>query len=169
MRVTAPELIKQRQQLGKPSQPVQIVCSRTAEIDPQLRFFQQPIPRWLLTTAAGERRWHQRPGFERILVVETPEKEIDLPAALQQLAASGLQRLAVLGGGELIASLLKYDLIDELWLTVCPLIIGGSSAPTPTDGVGFLIGSAPRLELLEVKPVGGEVFLHYRLQRDREW
>jgi hypothetical protein len=48
----------------------------------------------LLTTAALALQWHLRPGFERILVAETPEKEIDLPAALQQLAVSGLQSLA---------------------------------------------------------------------------
>ncbi|MBD1939808.1 dihydrofolate reductase family protein [Microcoleus sp. FACHB-68] len=166
MRVTHPELLKQRQEQGKPSQPVQIVCSRSANIDSNLKFFQQPIPRWLLTTAAGESRWREQPGFERILAIETSQQAIDLPAALQHLATLGLKRLAVLGGGELIASLLAVDLIDELWITVCPLILGGSTAPTPVDGNGFLTEQAPRLELLEVKPVGQEVFLHYRRQRD---
>lgn len=166
MRVTNPELLKQREEQGKPSQPVQIVCSRSANIEPNLKFFQQPIPRWLLTTAAGESRWQKQPGFDKILAIETPQQEIDLPAALQHLATLGLERLAVLGGGELIASLLAVDLIDELWITVCPLILGGSKAPTPVDGDGFLTEEAPRLELLEVKPVGQEVFLHYRRHRD---
>jgi 5-amino-6-(5-phosphoribosylamino)uracil reductase len=26
----------------------------------------------------------------------------------------------VLGGGKLTASLLEFDLVDELWLTICP-------------------------------------------------
>jgi predicted lipid carrier protein YhbT len=39
----------------------------------------------LITTAALALQWHLRPGFERILVAETPEQKIDFPAALQQL------------------------------------------------------------------------------------
>ncbi len=164
MRITNPDLIQQREQEGKPPQPVQIVCSGSAQFDPQLRFFQQPIPRWLLTTQKGAESWKNQHHFEQILALETPEQEIDWATALEEFAAFGLQRLAVLGGGQLVSALLAANLIDEFWLTVCPLIIGGSNAPTPVDGLGFLTASAPRLELLEVQPLGQEVFLHYRLQ-----
>jgi hypothetical protein len=50
-----------------------------------------------------------------------------------------------------------------------PFNYRGQVGTPPADGAGFLIGEATRQELLKVKPVGGEVFLHYRLQRDREW
>ncbi|MEG3925004.1 MULTISPECIES: dihydrofolate reductase family protein, partial [unclassified Microcoleus] len=53
MRVISPELVKQRELQGKPPQPVQIVCSRSSQFDPNLRFFQQPVPRWLLTGQDG--------------------------------------------------------------------------------------------------------------------
>lgn len=162
MSISNPDLLQQRQQQGKPPQPVQIVCSRSAQIDPQLRFFRQQIPRWLLTTVAGAKHWHGS-EFERILVEETVDQSIDWIAAFAQLAEMGLERLAVLGGGELIASLLAVDLIDEVWLTVCPLILGGADAPTPVEGSGFLADLAPRLELLTTKTVEQEVFLHYRL------
>ena len=163
MRVVNPELIEERKKQGKPPQPVQIICSRTGNIDPELPFFRQPITRWLLSTAAGAKLWQEKPGFERVMVFENSEQKIDWPAALPQLAKLGIDRLAVLGGGQLVASLLATDSIDEIWLTVCPLILGGNNAPTPVDGVGFPSNLAPRLELLEVKPVGDEVFLHYRL------
>lgn len=54
MRVISPDLLKQRELAGKPPQPVQIVCSRSREFDPNLRFFQQPVPRWLLTGGDGD-------------------------------------------------------------------------------------------------------------------
>lgn len=165
MRVINPELLKQRKQQGKPLQPVQIVCSRTAEIDSQLKFFRQEVPRWLLTTVVGRQQWKGRSEFERILAVDNGTGGVDWHAAFQQMASLGLKRLAVLGGGELVASLLAVDLIDELWLTVCPLIIGGTKAPTPVEGDGFLTQLAPRLELLSVQQVEQEVFLHYRLLR----
>jgi 5-amino-6-(5-phosphoribosylamino)uracil reductase len=171
IRISNPQLLKQREQTGKPLQPLQIVCSRSAEIDPQLRFFRQPVPRWLLTTAAGALSWQGRQSesevvnFEQILGVETLAGKIDWINAFQQLAQLGVERLAILGGGELVASLLAADLVDEFWLTVCPLILGGAAAPTPVEGEGFASDLAPRLVLLTVETIQQEIFLHYRLQR----
>ena len=171
MRVSNPQLLKQREQQGKPLQPLQIVCSGSGDIDPQLRFFRQPVPRWLLTTAAGALRWQksqaqsETANFEQILVAQTLAGTIDWINSFQQLTQRGIECLGILGGGELVASLLAADLIDEFWLTVCPLILGGMVAPTPVGGEGFSSDLARRLELLEVETLEQEVFLHYRLQR----
>lgn len=162
--VSNPTLLQMRQSQGKPPQPVQIVCSRLANIDPQLRFFRQPIPRWLIAGASGAKNWEGQQEFERIIVAETPKGEINWTDAYSQLAKLGLRKLAILGGGKLVASLLAENLIDEFWLTICPLILGGAAATTPVEGGGFLPQLAPRLELLSVETIEQEVFLHYRLQ-----
>ena len=93
----------------------------------------------------GTKAQEYPPEFEQILVFETPTGTIDTLAALKHLASLHITRLAVLGGGELVASMLESDLIDELWLTVCPLILGGATAPTPVEGKGFLSQLAPKL------------------------
>ncbi|MBH8551810.1 RibD family protein [Nostocaceae cyanobacterium CENA357] len=179
--VSQPVLLQHRIQEGKPTQPIHIVITQSANLNPEIYFFQQPIRRWLLTNTAGAHYWQEHEQtligtretsaqecpakFEQILVFETPTGKIDTLAALQHLASIHITRLAVLGGGELVASMLELDLIDELWLTVCPLILGGATAPTPVEGQGFLGELAPRLQLLEVETIEQEVFLHYRLQR----
>jgi 5-amino-6-(5-phosphoribosylamino)uracil reductase len=61
--------------------------------------------------------------------------------------------------------MLELELIDELWLTICPLILGGASAPTPVEGRGFLSQVAPQLQLVEVRTFEQEVFLNYRIRR----
>lgn len=192
IKVSDPELLQQRKQFSLASQPVQILVSLEANIDRQLRFFSQPVPRWLLTTSVGAKRWQGRSEFERIIVCEQKLEEdevtrgvtliqnpkskiqnqiapsIDWTDALQQLASLGVKRLAVLGGGQLVASMVAADLIDEFWLTVCPLILGGASSPTPVEGMGFDWALVPRLELISVQAKDGEVFLHYRLQRPKD-
>ena len=170
LKVSHPQLLQQRKQSSLPVQPAQIVVSLQANIDPQLRFFRQPVPRWLLTTSVGAKHWKERPEFERIIVCQEKsyDSSIDWTNALQQLNSLGVKRLAVLGGGQLVASMLAADLIDEFWLTVCPLILGGASSPTPVEGMGFDAALAPRLELISVQAKDGEVFLHYRLQRSKD-
>jgi len=51
---------------------------------------------------------------------------------------------------------MPVDLIDEIWLTVCPLILGGTAAP-PVEGA-ILSTLAPRLEPLSVQAIAQEVF-----------
>lgn len=164
--VSQPILVQQRAKENKPPQPFHIVLSSSGNINPDIKFFQQPIQRWLLTTTKGADFWLGRSEFERVFIKETPEGKIDTLAIWELLVNLQIKRLAVLGGGQLVASLLEFDLIDELWLTVCPLILGGTTAPTPVAGQGFLSDFAPRLELLEVITVEQEVFLHYRLHKN---
>ncbi|AKG24852.1 riboflavin deaminase [Calothrix sp. 336/3] len=161
--VSHPELILKRIRAGKPSQPVHIVLTDSAHLDPEMRFFQQPIKRWLITTTAGAIFWQNRAEFERVMTFETATGKVDIATALKYLTTLGIAQLSVLGGGDVVASLLALKFIDEIWLTVCPIIIGGAIAPTPVSGIGFLADNYPQLELLEVERINQEVFLHYRL------
>jgi 5-amino-6-(5-phosphoribosylamino)uracil reductase len=156
LRVTNGDLLRQRQERGQPSQPVQMVCSRSADLDGDYAFFRQPVPRWLVTTGVQVGRWGE-PQFERVVAVGY--QEVDWEGALLELWRLGLERVVVTGGGELVASLWAIGAIDEMWLTVCPVVLGGRDAPTPVGGAGLLDG---KLELLGVEAIGGEVFLHYR-------
>lgn len=154
------QLIHQRLQQGRPAQPTHLVCSRSGRIDHSWRFFEQPIPRWLLTSAQGAQNWVDFPGFERILPVATHTRWNVVMAVLRE---AGFNHIAVLGGGTLIASLLEDGWIQDLWLTVCPVLLGGRMAPTPVEGEGWLEAVAPRLELLSAETHQHEVFLHYQL------
>lgn len=164
-------LLEQRQRQGKPPQPIHIVCSASGQLNPQMPFFRQPIPRWLLTTETGTKNWQDGKEFDRLLTFpdappdSSSTSTFDWNSVLAQLRNSGIHQLLIMGGGELIASLFAVDAIDELWLTVCPLLLGGSRAPTPIEGNGFPAPLAPRLELLSVEAIDQEVFLHYRIQR----
>ena len=168
--ITDPHLLWQRQEQIKSLQPVHLVVSASGNLNPQERFFQQPIPRWLLTTETGAVLWQDKQRFERVLIGKLLKEynSFDWQKILPQFKQLGIEKLAVLGGGELVASLLSLDLIDELWLTVCPIIFGGKNAPTPVEGIGFLQSQGKKLQLLEVKQIDQEIFLHYKLLRSKE-
>ncbi|MBW4656396.1 MAG: RibD family protein [Kaiparowitsia implicata GSE-PSE-MK54-09C] len=160
--LTNPDLIRQRQQRHQPDQPIHIVCSTTGQLDRQWRFFRQPVPRGLITTATGATAWETNGLFHHIwqdpALPQTTWQET-LPA----LYEFGLQRLVVMGGGALVASLMAHQRVHELWLTVCPLVLGGREAPTPVEGAGWAAAIAPPLHLISAETVDQEVFLHYRV------
>lgn len=175
MSVLNPLLLQARKTRSQSPQPIQIVVSASGDLDPQMRFFQQPVPRWLITLPGENDEWQSETEFERkferkfdhIVIAPVMARAnnsiINWTATLQQLSDLGLQRLAILGGGELVAALFDEDLIDELWLTLCPVVFGGKSAPTPVGGTGFIQSQGKKLQLLEIKQIEQEVFLHYRV------
>lgn len=193
--ITNEQLLAVRAQRQQPPQPVHIVCANSANFDSKLRFFEQSVPHWLLTRGdgftprrkacpepsrgeakentdslalrtQGEDYQSEKPTFERIILAPlTREGKFDWQTILEQLVALDIKRLAVLGGGQLVASLLEFDCIDELCLTICPLILGGVNAPSPVAGLGFSQEQAKRLELIKVETIAQEVFLHYRFLR----
>ncbi len=164
--ISNPKLLEARKQKKQPLQPIQIVVSGSGEIDPNFRFFSQSIPRWLITTTAGANTWNKQShqGFDKLIITDVNQPlTIDWDKAFEKLYQFGLRKLAILGGGTLVASLLEANLIDELWLTICPFILGGVTSPTPVEGTGFMSHQGKPLELLTVKHIEQEIFLHYRL------
>ncbi len=63
-------------------------------------------------------------------------ERVDLGMLLEELAERGVEKLLVEGGGEVISSFFKEDLVDEFTVFVGSLVIGGRGAPTPVDGEG---------------------------------
>lgn len=161
--VANPELIQARILRNQTAQPTQIICSRTGKMDRELPFFSQLIDRWLITTKVGSTDWVDLDKFDRVLICETTEGDIDWDVVRVQLSELEIETICFLGGSALAASLFAANFIDELWLTICPVIYGGVDAPSPVSGIGFTPPLAPRLELLSVEKVEQEIFIHYKV------
>ena len=147
------QLLQQRRLQGRPEQPAAVVVSRRGSFDPQLRFFKQPLQRWLLTPGAMD----PPAGFHAALPL------LNWPAALEALAAHGVERLVLLGGAQLAGELLQQQLVDELQLTLCPLLLGGPHSWLPA---GASLEPA-RWQLQEQRVLEDEeLLLRYRRLRD---
>jgi len=97
-----------------------------------------------------------------------PSGAVDLARALRTLRTErSVESLVVEGGPALNHALVSRNLIDELFVTVAPELLGGTAAQTPTllRGPEIPSGDRPALELLSVHLAGGELFLRYSLLR----
>ncbi|MEX1317970.1 MAG: dihydrofolate reductase family protein [Synechococcaceae cyanobacterium] len=162
--IHAPDLLACRAREGRSVQPAALVLSRSGRLPPDLPFWRQPLQRWWLRpvglTAEGDQAAHrepgsfprQPPGCDRVLPFST---WIQLRSAL---AAAGLRRLVLLGGADLAGQLLAADQVDELQLTICPLLLGGPHSWLSTT----LTPPAGHWHLLEQRPLGSdELLLRY--------
>jgi 5-amino-6-(5-phosphoribosylamino)uracil reductase len=90
--------------------------------------------------------------------------DVPVPWMLAQLRARGVQRLLIEAGGDLLFQFLAADAVDEMYVTLCPLVIGGDT-PSLADGAGFALRDVRRLQLLASEVEGDEIFLRYAVRR----
>ncbi len=84
----------------------------------------------------------------------------DLVAAFAELRGEGVQRILCEGGPTLNRYLVEHRLVDELFLTISPQLVGASSHRI----VEGLIPDAPaRVDLVELREHEGELLARYRL------
>ena len=77
----------------------------------------------------------------------------------------GVKTLLIEGGSELNASILEVDLVDEIFVTICPKLKLGRKTPTLAGGDAFDRDEIPNFSLVSCEAVGDEVFLRYRRLR----
>ena len=77
---------------------------------------------------------------------------------LQALEARGARRVLLFGGSEVNRLFYSEGLVDELWLTICPLILG---AKTSVPLVAPPLPSPVHLTLKASQLRGNHVFLNY--------
>lgn len=72
------------------------------------------------------------------------------------------------GGPRLVAELLRAELVDELFLTLSPMLLGRSAAEPRValvEGAAFSAADAPRLELVSARRDGDFMFVRYSVGR----
>ena len=98
-------------------------------------------------------------------IIRCGNKWVDLAKLLQTLKRMKVRRLLLEGGGTLNWSMLHAKLVDEVWVTLAPLVVGGKNATTLAEGAGVdKMNHAVKLSLQKVTRNGGELRLNYEVR-----
>jgi 2,5-diamino-6-(ribosylamino)-4(3H)-pyrimidinone 5'-phosphate reductase len=145
---------------------LRIVVSGSGTLDPKAEIFKHRFsPIIILTTgrtSPENLRQLQKLADE---VKICGERELDFDFALRWLRQKWkVKRLLCEGGGEINGALFEAGLVNEIHMTLCPVIFGGRTAPTMADGHGFVhLADAARLKMTGRKRIGDELFLVYKV------
>ncbi len=156
---------KMRLKNGLAEYNLRVVVTGSGSIDPNAEIFKHrfsPIV-VLVTERAGKKVKRLR---ELADAVESfGELQIDFVAALKWLKKKwNVNRLLCEGGGEVNASLFRAKVVNELYLTISPVVFGGRDAPTLADGEGAKkLAEATQMKMKSMKRVGDELFLVYEV------
>lgn len=156
-----------RLQRGLAPNPIKVVVSGSGSVPETARMFQpNGAPALVFTT---ERIPPNRlASLEQVAAVHrVGEATVNFRRVVEILGDMyQVQQLLVEGGGQVNFDLFRAGLIDEVYLTLCPKIIGGRDVTTSVEGDGFDFLDIVDVELLDQRTVGNEIFLHYRVRRD---
>ena len=150
-----PDLAALREQAGRPPQPLAVLIGGKGPIPTGRRWFGTEQPRLVVVGRNGPR---QVDGAE-VLVAPTERPEPDW--LLRALRERGIGSVLLEGGPTVTARFHAAGLIDELYWTVGPWLLGGEGMP--------MLGPNPPTEtprpasLVSVHRHGDELFLRYRL------
>jgi riboflavin-specific deaminase-like protein len=150
---------------GQSRSPTRVIISNKGRIDERLKIFQSNISPIIVFSTKRMPQKNQKALQTKATLHLTDAEHVDLAVMLETLRNQyKVDTLACEGGPTLFRALLEEDLIDQLNLTIAPYIFGGAKAPTLTGLSKEFLSSSVHCSLVEVRTVGEECFLTYRIK-----
>jgi riboflavin biosynthesis pyrimidine reductase len=148
-----------------PDHPVMAVVSRSLDIDPTAPVFADAPRRPIVITPTSSAT--SSPATRRTALATTTdvltvgEETVELASALALLHKRGLRHILCEGGPHLFGELTAADLVDEVCLTVSPLLAGPGAGRITAGPASPL----RRMSLHQVLTGDGMLFLRYHRER----
>ena len=163
-----PRFAELRHRRGQSNYAVRVIVSGSGTIDPEAAIFKRRFsPIIVLTT--------QRTARARLRLLEKladhvwtcGRDKVNFRSAFQRLRRDwNVRRLVCEGGAELNDALFREGLVDEVRVTICPMIFGGRNAPTLAEGIGAPdLASASRFRIHSTNRIEDELYLVLRAER----
>jgi 5-amino-6-(5-phosphoribosylamino)uracil reductase len=152
----------ERTHRGLAPSPMKVTVTRRAELDARADFFTAGEAEKIVY-CASPRVPDAKKRLGPVATVVDGGNTVRMRALSTDLAARGVERLMVEGGGKIHTQFLTEDLVDELQLAVSPVFVGDSNAARfVRDGV-FPWNPGRRAKLADVRQIGDVVLLRYAL------
>jgi riboflavin-specific deaminase-like protein len=165
------ELRKARVARGQTPYPLRVVISNEGKIDAGLNIFQSDPAaggQIIIFSTTRMPRKYRCALMERATLHLTAASEVDLADMLHRLKTEyRVRTVACEGGAALFRALLEQDLVDQLNLTIAPYLFGGVNAPTLTGLSKDFLPRSVTCTLKDMRVVGDECFLTYRIKHRR--
>ncbi|MGA2785629.1 MAG: 2,5-diamino-6-(ribosylamino)-4(3H)-pyrimidinone 5'-phosphate reductase [Candidatus Bathyarchaeia archaeon] len=150
--------------LVKGRNPIRVIVDRSARTPPNSRIFKKGPTVIIAVTKNAPRKRVEALKRAGARILRTGNSQINLLTLLTRLYRLGIKRILLEGGGNLNWSMISNGLVDNITVTVAPMIIGGSHATTLVEGDGVTkVNQAINLALTEARRQRNEIVLTYKV------
>lgn len=153
-----PKLTVKEKYVKEPKNPIRIILDSTCKTPTVALTVDEKAPTWIATSISCNKKYGE--NVETIICEKNKEGFIDLNKLLDILYKRGVKKLMVEGGSTVISNFLKQGLVDDFFLYVGPMIIGGKDTPSLIKGE---LDSNLNFKLVKSTNIGNGILLHYRL------
>jgi 5-amino-6-(5-phosphoribosylamino)uracil reductase len=158
-----------RSEMRLAPQPTTIIVTASGDLDATHAGLNDPdVPVIVATTPAGAERLAKLPLASHVQVkVAGDEKRVAAGAVLEVIRGAGARLALCEGGPHLFGDLLGARLIDGLFLTVAPQVVGRDASARRlalVEGTSFGDGEGRWASLVWARRAGDDLFLRYRFE-----
>jgi diaminohydroxyphosphoribosylaminopyrimidine deaminase/5-amino-6-(5-phosphoribosylamino)uracil reductase len=97
----------------------------------------------------------------KVLTVKSVGERPDLKASLEALEAEGITSVLVEGGGQVAASFIRCELVDQIEWFRAPIVLGGEGRPAIGSLALTELAKAPRFKRVALEAVGDDLWERY--------
>ncbi|TFD48361.1 pyrimidine reductase family protein [Cryobacterium frigoriphilum] len=141
---------------GRSPQPPLAIVSGRLDLHPGHPVFAEAVVRPIVVTHAGSPATKRAALAEVADVLVCGETAVDPRLVVAALGDRGLSQILCEGGPSLVGALIEADAVDELCLTLSPVLEGGAAGRIAHGGA-----AARPMRLVHALPEGDTVLLRY--------
>ncbi len=156
-----PERRQRRIDSGRTPEPLACIVTRSGEIPTNIALFAEPEARIVVFSGVEIETQGCRAQVELVLL---DPGELTLTTVLRQLrTVFGVGSLLCEGGPTLFGSMLSEGVVDELFLTLAPQLVGGGLGPTIATSTELPEPAPLKIEWLLER--NGSLYLRYAMRQ----
>jgi len=151
-----PKLTVREKYVKNPKQPTRIVLDTNCKT-PKDALIVNNVTKTIIVVGKKCKKKYK----ENVEIMECKTKKgvIDLQDLLEKIFKKGIRKLMVEGGSTVITNFLKEKLVDDIFVYVGSMIIGGKNTPALIKN--DILDT--KLDLVETKKIGLGILLHYKI------
>ena len=151
-----PKLTVKEKYVKNPKQPVRIVLDTNCKTPTDALVVNSKAKTYIITSSECEKTYGKN-----VEIIKSKSKNglIDLKDFLERLYEKGIRKLMVEGGSKVITSFISENLVDDIYIYIGSIIVGGKNTPSLISKLNSNI----KLELIKIKKIGSGMLIHCKI------
>jgi diaminohydroxyphosphoribosylaminopyrimidine deaminase/5-amino-6-(5-phosphoribosylamino)uracil reductase len=142
-------------------QPARVVLDSRQRLSPDCKLARTALQTPTYVVSIEDSNSRLTDAGVKVLTVKSVGERPDLKASLEALEAEGITSVLVEGGGQVAASFIRCELVDQIEWFRASIVLGGEGRPAIGSLALTELAKAPRFKRVALEAVGDDLWERY--------